>query len=252
MIDARFIRPIAHRGLHDKGRGIEENSTAAFRTAIERGHGIECDLQPAADGTPMVFHDFDLARLTGLAGRIRNRSLTELKGMRYPVGGGELLTLGELLALVGGRVPLLVEIKSDWQRPADGFLETIAGQCRTYAGPLALMSFDPGVVRRMAMMAPGIPRGMVAGNYDPPDGAPWHADQLSAERRYRLTHLLESRDLEMSFVNYDVAALPTPVTRYLREVAGLALFAWTVRTAEGLAAQRTWADAPVYESIAID
>jgi len=65
-----FLRPIAHRGLHDRRKGRIENSAPAFLAAITKGYGIECDLQAAKDGVPMVFHDERLDRLVLARGRI--------------------------------------------------------------------------------------------------------------------------------------------------------------------------------------
>ena len=109
-LPAAFLeRPIAHRALHGPGR--PENSRAAIRAAVAAGYGIEIDVQPSADGVAMVFHDADLDRLTGTAGPIRGRTAADLA--RLPLHGGDegIPTLAEVLALVAGRVPLLVEIK---------------------------------------------------------------------------------------------------------------------------------------------
>src|SRR5690348_14108028 len=70
MLDRAFLRPIAHRGLHNAAKGIVENTTAAFTAAIDKGYGIECDLRPASDGTPFVFHDAEFKRLIDAPGRL--------------------------------------------------------------------------------------------------------------------------------------------------------------------------------------
>jgi glycerophosphoryl diester phosphodiesterase len=245
MLDrAAFIRPIAHRGLHGKATGFLENTAPAFAAALGKGYGVECDLQPASDGTPMVFHDFTLDRLVAAEGRIAKRSPSELKALSYRGRTERILSFAEFLELAGGRGPLLVEIKSDWKPPHGGFLQQIARLAKRYKGPLALMSFDPGVMATMAELAPKIPRGIVSGVYA---GDGWNIDKLGVKRAERLTHLLESRAASPSFYAYDVKALPTPITRYVREVQGLPLFTWTVRSAADRNAAALHADAPIFE-----
>ena len=239
-----FIRPIAHRGLHAIAEGRIENTAPAFEAAIAGNYGIECDLQPLADGTPMVFHDETLDRLIDATGRIDQRSRSEINKLRYHDGDTRIISFGEFLDLVGGRVPLLVEIKSEWLPPNMRFLKAIAALAKDYHGPLALMSFDPVVMACMRELAPDVPRGIVSGIYK---GAGWWLETLSAERAYRLTHLLENGPVQPSFVNYHVKALPTPVTRFLREGLEMPLFCWTVRTALDRKVAAEWADAPTFE-----
>lgn len=238
-----FVKPIAHRGLHGATTKLLENTGPAFAAGLARGYGIECDLQPASDGTPMVFHDFTLDRLIDTKGRIDARAPMALKALRYRGRTDGILTFADFLELANGRGPLLVEIKSDWSKPHLGFLENIASLAKRYKGPLALMSFDPDVMATMAQLAPAIPRGIVSGVYDGPG---WNVSKLG-KRAERLTHLLDSRAASPLFYAYDVKSLPTPVTRYVREVQGLPLFTWTVRTAADRRAAEAHADAPIFE-----
>ncbi len=245
MLDRRtFIRPIAHRGLHNAGLGVVENTPSAFAAGLSKGYGIECDLQAAADGTPMVFHDETVDRLLQASGRVDTMSPAALGALAYKASKDRIISYTEFLELAAGRGPLLVEIKSEWGPQRVGFLERIATLSKAYRGPLALMSFDPAVMQRMAELAPSVPRGIVAGRYV---GQGWWLDQLGQERGDRLTDLLESGPAKVSFYSYHVKALPTPVTRYVREVQGLPLFCWTVRTPEERAIAAQWSDAPTFE-----
>ena len=241
---AAFMRPIAHRGLHDACEGIVENTVPAFEAAIAHGYGIECDVRPAACGTPMVFHDLTLDRLIEAEGPLARHDAPALKALRYKNVGGGMIDLPELTGLVAGRVPLLVEIKSEWDAPDPRFLESIAATALAYKGPIALMSFDPAVMVAVRELAPAIPRGIVSGQFL---ADCWWRDKLGPERAYSLTHLLESGPAAPDFYAYDVAALPTPVTRFTREVLGLPLFTWTVRNEEQRATAARWADAPIFE-----
>jgi glycerophosphoryl diester phosphodiesterase len=246
MLDrATFIRPMAHRGLHDVGRGVIENTGPAFEAAIRGGYGIECDLRPASDGTPMVFHDLELKRLVDAPGRISDHAPQALAAFRYKAVDTRILSYADFLDLVGGRVPLLVEVKSEWDAPDPAFIAGIARVTAAYNGPLALMSFDPAVVAILKPLLPRVPRGIVAGRFE---GKGWWRERLDDERAYRLTHLIESGPAEPDFFAYHVQALPTPVTRFLREGLRIPLFTWTCRSDADLATARAWADAPIFEN----
>src|SRR5690606_2438536 len=110
MLPPTFLtRPLAHRGLH--GPGVPENTLPAFRAAIAAGYGIELDVQPARDGTPLVFHDSGLRRMAGIDAPVSSLSVAEAAA--YPLLGTThgIPTLEEVLALVAGRVPVLIEVK---------------------------------------------------------------------------------------------------------------------------------------------
>lgn len=247
MLDrVTFVRPIAHRGLHDATRGLIENSGPAFEAAIGAGFGIECDLQAASDGSAMVFHDRSLARLVDAPGLIADHDPAWLSRLAYRGDpAARVLRLAEMLELVAERVPLLIEVKSEWDAPDPRFMDAIARELKRYRGPFAIMSFDPDVVAALKPLLPDVPRGIVSGLYD----ASWWPGKITPERAFRLSHLIESRAAAPDFFAYHVKALPTPVTRFLREGLGIPLFAWTVRTRDDLAAATAWADAPIFEDI---
>jgi len=142
-------------------------------------------------------------------------------------------------------VPMLIEVKSEWDAPDPRFMGCIAQDLRAYRGPFAVMSFDPAVVAALKPLLQGVPRGIVSGLYD----ASWGEGKLDGDRMFRLSHLIDSGPARPDFFAYHVKALPTPVTRFLREGLGLPLFAWTVRTRGDLATAALWADAPIFEDI---
>ena len=159
-LDPAFLaRPIAHRGLHDAAAGRPENSCAAILAAIEAGYGIEIDIQPCANGTPMLFHDYALDRLTDAVGSIRSLPCAELQALKLSGTNEGIPTLAEALDLVAGRVPLVIEIKDqDGQLgPTVGALEAQVGAVlRGCAGPVAVISFNPNSVRVMQEHAPDV------------------------------------------------------------------------------------------------
>lgn len=245
MLDREtFLRPVAHRGLHDGGRRIVENTGPAFLAAIDKGYGIECDIRPAGAGLPVVFHDKTLRRLTGDRRALLNLSAHDLRAIRHRVGGEPVLTFAELLDMVSGRVPLFVEIKSEWEPPNKSFLTKVANLASAYRGPLALMSFDPAVMAVIKNLAPAIPRGIVSGSYSGPG---WWMQQIGRKRSAALRNLLEAGPVAPDFYAYEVNALPTPVTEYARHVAGLPLLTWTVRTPKQRRIAAAWADAMIFE-----
>ncbi len=239
-----FVKPIAHRGFHDAKSGALENTATAFEQGLQKGYGVECDLQPASDGTPFVFHDFTLDRLVAAKGAVAARTPSDLKSLKYKTRDERLITFAEFLELAAGRGPLLVEIKSNWKKPNEAFLKDIAKQAKRYKGPLALMSFDPRIMAAFADLAPRVPRGIVSGVYAGPD---WHEAELGPAMCARLSDLLESGPAKPSFFAYHVKALPRAVTSYIRDVQGLPLFTWTVRTAADRKVAAQYADAPIFE-----
>ncbi len=163
--------PIAHRGLHACGApGPVENSLAAAEAAIEGGYGIECDIKLSRDGEAMVFHDDDLSRLIGVAGRLAEHDAAGLAAMRLRGGLDRIQTLEAFLARIGGSTPLVIEIKSDFDgdmRLTDRAMSLVAD----YAGVVALESFDPAIARRCRAVA-RCPVGLVGPLEDmPPDPA---------------------------------------------------------------------------------
>lgn len=239
-----FVRPTAHRGLHDAAAGRLENTASAFAAAIEHGYAIECDVRPALDGVPVVFHDATTERLTDAARAVETLAASDLRTLRYKGLDERILSLAEALDLVAGRVPVLVEIKSEWEPPDTRFLRSIVELAAAHPGSVALMSFDPVVIGICRELNPSVPRGIVSGRYRS-DG--WWSDRISPERAERLTHLLESGPAAPDFYAYHVADLPTPVTRFVRDVLGLPIFTWTVRSGADREAAARWADAPIFE-----
>ena len=152
-------RPIAHRGFHDAENDVMENTASAFSAALAHGFAMECDVQISADGEAMVFHDDTLDRLMEGSGRLDAFACSALQAVPMKRGRDRMITLGELCDLVGGKRPLIVELKAAWSD--DRRLEArVAQVLGGYTGPVAVMSFDPGSMRAMRSLAPSLPRGV--------------------------------------------------------------------------------------------
>lgn len=245
MLDEFLTRPIAHRGLHNIKRGIIENTMPAFEAAIAKGYGIECDVRPAHNALPVVFHDDTLERLIEKRkGPLSELTSNDLKKVRHKTGGAQISTVGELLEQVDGKVPLLIEIKSEWAPPDRAFLKKLTNLVSKYRGTAALMSFDPAVMSAVKELSPSIPRGIVSGSYA---GAGWWKRDVSRKRAYALRNLLESGPTEPHFYAYEVDALPTAVTEFVRSVQKLPIFTWTVRTPKQRATSVQHADQMIFE-----
>jgi glycerophosphoryl diester phosphodiesterase len=229
-------RPIAHRGLHDAGAGVIENTAQAFDAAVAGHYGIECDLQVSADGEAMVYHDDRLGRLTEGDDRLDALPAPTLKRVAFKATADRMLTLIELCDLVGGKTPLVLELKSRFDgdhRLAVRTAHVLSG----YAGPVAAMSFDPGTVAALRDLAPKLPRGLVAMARSAAS-----AGQHSATRF--VLHALAAR---LGFLAYRVQDLAGVVPRTARSLLGLPLLTWTVRTPEQRALAARYADQIIFE-----
>src|SRR6187399_2952265 len=154
-------RPVAHRGLHDAARGVLENMPAAAQAAIDGNFAIECDIQLTADGEAMVHHDNALGRLTEGSGALLGKTTAELKAVKFHNTSERMMSLGDLCALVAGRVPLVIEVKSHFD--GDRKLVTrMSDVLASYSGPVAGMSFDPDQMLALREKMPALPRGIIA------------------------------------------------------------------------------------------
>jgi glycerophosphoryl diester phosphodiesterase len=235
-------RPVAHRGLHDRAQGVIENMPGAIRAAIAGNFSIEVDLQLTSDGEAMVHHDDKLGRLTDGAGSLRDRTAAELRQVRFKDTDERMMSLGDLCALVGGRVALVLEVKSHFDGDRK-LVARVAEILKSYRGPVAGMSFDPDQVLALRQHMPDLVRGITAQRtYD--DGE-WN--KLSATQRGEMQHLRHAFRTRPHFVAYRVDQLPAPAPWIARHVFGCALLAWTVRTPEQRAMAATHADQIIFE-----
>jgi glycerophosphoryl diester phosphodiesterase len=226
-----YEQPFAHRGLH--GLGLVENSRAAFDAALAAGHGIECDVQASADGVPFVIHDEELDRLTGERGEVGTQMAAVLDSVLLQGTDEHLPRLTEILDRIGGRLPLLIEIKARGRnitRLCHGVRRALEG----YRGKVAIMSFNPLVPAWFAAHAPHIVRGLVVTEEDKEGLKGWFERTLS---------LWRSR---AEFLAYDIRDLPSPFAARVRR-RGLPVLTWTVRDARQEQVASTHADQVIYE-----
>ncbi|MCX9145867.1 glycerophosphodiester phosphodiesterase family protein [Erythrobacter sp. WG] len=222
----------AHRGLH--GPGVPENSLAAAEGAIARGMGIECDIQRSRDDHPMVFHDWELERLTGEAGATGDMSAEALEQLRLLGTDQHPVKLARFLEVVAGRAPLLIEIKSLPGYEVEWTCASVAWLLDSYEGAAAVMSFDPRVPEWFAAEAPGICRGLVGtDSYENGFEGVWRDPAALAAA-------------QPDFLAIDVRDLARPEAAAWR-AGGRPLLTWTVRSPGTRAIGLAHADALIAE-----
>lgn len=227
----------AHRGLH--GAGVPENAPSAFALAIARGLGIECDVQRTSDGQAVVFHDWDLDRLTGESGPVIERPASELARITLTGSADRIPTLRQFLDQVGGRVPVLIEVKSRADLHAAPLCLAVRRALEGYRGQVAVMSFDPRVSRWFARHSPHIPHGLVVtenGNRTLP----------ALIRLY-----LAFWQGKPQFLAWDVRDLPSPFVTAQRK-RGFPVLTWTVRSPDLAARAEDCADGPIAEGAGLE
>lgn len=235
-------RPVAHRGLH--GNGIVENSLSAARAAIEANYAIEVDLQLSKDAEVIVFHDKTLDRLTSEKGAVAAHTAAELRHIKLQQTNDFIPSLDDLLQVVAGRVPLLLELKSPWNGDTT-LVEKVADRLLDYQGPVAVMSFDPDLIVAFKKCAPGLPRGVVAERwYLHPE---WKFLTFW-QKRYLgfILHVMKTKPHFLAYAQFDLPALAPLIGRYL---LGMPLLTWTVRLERERQRVSKWADQIIFEHI---
>jgi len=218
-------RGFAHRGLH--GPGTPENSLAAFRAALDAGAGIECDVRLSADGEPVVFHDHDLRRMCASALAVEATGAVVLSRLQLFDSGQHIPRLTELLDMVGGRVPILIELKTRGGN-ARRLAAAVVLRLAAYEGPVGVMSFDPAVGKWLARHAPEIRRGLVI------------SGRASAFDRWR-----SKLSANPHFLAVDLGAI---TRRWVERSRGKRwIYSWTIRSAADRETGAVHADALIWE-----
>ena len=223
-------RPIAHRGLHDLNRKVWENTLTAARRAVDKDFAIECDVHLSSDRVPVVIHDDDLKRLTGEDGFVWQRTASELRNLKVGGTSDHVPLLADLLAVVNGKVPLVVELKGTPGHD-EGLVEAVAAQLRQYRGKVAIMSFDHWLIRDFRKFMPDIPAGLTAYGTE---------NKLIGAHFAMLAHNLD-------FTSYAAGDLPNPFVSFVRARLKLPVITWTVRDKPAVDLTFKYADQMTFE-----
>jgi glycerophosphoryl diester phosphodiesterase len=245
MSGTLFDRPIAHRGLHDRTRGVIENSQSAFEAAIAAGYAIECDVQLSSDGVPFIFHDDDFDRLTNATGPSDARPIAEVQALvlkdSVPVQVPQRFT--EFLSQIAGRTMLQVELKQQRNPTLTRALATaVAAALRDYRGPYTLESFDPNLIVALRRAGETAPIGIITYGYDEPS---WDS-KLPGWQRVVLRHLLHWPLTRFDFISCRDVSLGLPAVRLFRAL-GVPVTSWTIKSQAGAETALRQADQIVFE-----
>jgi glycerophosphoryl diester phosphodiesterase len=224
--------PFAHRGLH--GGALVENSGGAIAAAVAQGYGVELDVQLSRDGEAMVFHDYELGRLTSGQGPVAARTAAELQAIPLNLCNEAMPRLGEALSIVGGRAPLLIEVKSP-DRQVARLCAAVARAVSGYGGSFAVMSFNPEVGAWFERRAPEVLRGLVV------------TEEGRRGLKGRIQRPLALWRARADFLAYDIRDLPSRFAGRLRS-RGLPVYTWTVRSEPDRARASAHADQIIFEA----
>ena len=220
MTDWLKNTPIAHRGLHDLTKGVPENSLLSFKKAMEHGYAIEIDLRLTKDHRVVVFHDVDLKRICGSDKRIDSSTYNELNEFYLSETKEKIPTLEEVLDLVQGEVPLLIEIKS---YIFTGEIEELTYKLlQNYSGPFAIQCFNPWCVKWFKDNAPHIQRGLLAGRMKD--------IELHISKKLILRSLILSHIVKADFLSLEYDAYPPIYAQIIKKFSKAQnILFWTIK-----------------------
>ena len=206
-----FNIPIAHRGLW--GDNIIENSLPAYQNAVDNGYPIEIDIYSSKDGVLFSFHDALLKRMTGADGYIFEKTFEELKALRLSNSEHQIPTFDEVLSLVKGKIPLLIEFKD---QPDKNFIKTAVEKLKNYKGDFAVQSFNPLIIKEIKKLAPEFVRGILATGT--------HAKKYSSFKRWVLKNMPLNFLIKPDFISYSFEDLPLKKSK----TKNIPVITWTV------------------------
>lgn len=239
--DTSLFRKVyfAHRGLHDNAADAPENSMAAFRKAVAAGLGMELDVQVTKDGVPVIFHDFKLERICGVEGKVAEHTFEELQAYTLCQSKERIPKLSDLLEMVDGRVPLIVEIKAE---TADvSCCAAIDKLLRAYQGAYCIESFNPMVLWWFRLNHGEVVRGQLSSNFRR-EGVYWNI------LYFAMTHLLFNFLTKPDFIAYNHKFSEEPGRRICRHLYRHPAAAWTVRSEQDLEALKGEYDVFIFDS----
>lgn len=234
-------RPIAHRGLHDLELGIPENSMEAFERAVAQGYPVELDVQKTVDSQLFILHDYNTERACGIDMETSKLHSDMLKDFKLFGTDQSIPLFTDVLEMIDGRVPILIEIKSE--KAYAGELEYLLNDIlKSYTGEFAVESFDPLSIRYMRKKNPDYIIGQLSYSYEEKDNIPMPIRSLL--RKCRLNFLSKP-----DFIAYDINELPQEFLCTKRKGSDTALLGWTVGTEEDIAKAQKECDNFIFENV---
>lgn len=217
----------AHRGLHDPGQGVPENSMEAFRMAIDHGFGAELDVHLMADGNLAVVHDSSLKRVCGADVWIEDLAADDLED--YPLmGTGECIPLfRDVLALFAGKTPLIIELKVE-RGNAYALTDAVMAALEGWNGIYCVESFHPSVLLRLKEKYPHVLRGQLSQDFMRDS----EVGNLSLPVRFALTNLFTTAATQPDFIAYNWRDRGNVSLRLMKALYKVHEVGWTVRDRE--------------------
>lgn len=211
----------AHRGLFNNETDAPENSLNAIRKAVEAGYGIEFDIQLSKDDVPIIFHDASLKRMCGVDGKVWDYTLEELQKMKLADSNQTIPTLEQVLEVVGGKVPLIIEYKMD--RVDTKVCELGNAILKKYEGAYCIESFHPFAVKWYREHRPDVIRGQLSRDFAKTD--------YKGIQYFAMTHLLLNFLTRPDFIAYNHKDADKFSRRLCGELGALSV-AWTIKSRE--------------------
>ncbi len=227
---------IAHRGLHQAKKGIPENSIIAFDMAMKYKFPIELDIQLLKDGTPIIFHDDNLFRLTNVNKNVEDCNLSSIKDLFLLDTNEKIPTLEEVLKRIDGKVVLVLEIK--YNKNCFKYLDQIISLLEEYPHPFVLESFHPRVILYLKKHCPNFLRGQLISNYQ---GQPFY-------KKWFMQSMIYNSLTKPHFLCVEQSFLPNKIVRHYQQ-KGLPIIAYTIRSEKELKQAKRYADSFICEKI---
>lgn len=235
IYDSWLIKaPLSHRGMFNKT--YPENTLGAFKNTVKHGYGCELDVQMTTDGKLVVFHDYDMTRLTGVGGDIRTKSYEEIKNLKIQNTEYGIPTFEEVLKVVDGKIPLLVEVKH--HKHIGEMEKKIRDTLRNYRGEYAIESFNPKIIRWFYKNAPEMVRGQLSCTFKDDDVNPILKKLLRALLFIKYNH--------SQFLAYDVDDI-VQNKKVLKIKKYMPVIMWTVKNKNQINELKPYFDNYIFE-----
>ncbi len=218
-------RNYAHRGLHNKDRSIPENCLVGFQKALDAGYGMEFDVHITKDDQLVVFHDNSLQRMCGVDGVIEDLTLSEIRQLRLAGTEEKIPSFDEVLALVDGRAPLIIELKDSKCGRNDRLCQLVAERLDHYNGPYCIESFHPLIVAWFRRHRPDTVRGQLVMQADGYKG------EVPAPGGFLMSRGLTGFLTRPNFIAHRKGE--QSLSLRLTEALGAMRFVWTVHPEDG-------------------
>ncbi len=233
----------AHRGLHDNESDAPENSLAAFKKAVDAGYGIEMDIQLTKDKVPVVFHDFTLKRICGKEGKVCDYTFQELRELKLCGSEEEIPAFSQVLSLVGGKVPLIIELKVEWMDIS--LCPLVDDMLKNYKGLYCIESFNPLVLFWYRRHHKNVVRGQLSDGF-------LKSGEFKGVLYVVLQNLMLNWATKPDFVAYNHKYAQVHARKICRGLYKNMAVAWTIKSQEELEKARDKFDIFIFDSFIPD